>query len=424
MQKTEWLSLIYEKATNDTGRWNFVVQPASKPVRKQSTVDNYMETDMKRLWLLLPVLLLLPFAGDFAFSAATPGDSQVSENKEEPKGWLGVMLKQVKKKIAGKTDIEESKGAYVSDVIDDSPADKAGIEAGDIIIAFDNIEIDDPSDLTDAMRETKPGDMAKVTILRGDKQMTMDVKLGESKGRKKVIVKKIRMPQAAKGLALKKRYQNQAKNMRFHASPDMIWHSRGLYGFQLETLNEQLGEYFGAPEGEGVLIKKVVEDSDAAKAGFKAGDVIIKAGKKTVEETGDFKHVLGAYDAGENIPVQILRKGKKMTIDLTAKEAEDHDMLMERFELGGPNSYRFFHRGDDFEGLEDLEDMDIDIDIDMDELHDGVKEMRIMLNGKELELDELQDELREHLEELHEDVDVEIDDDENGKRVRIRTKKI
>ncbi|PLX30613.1 MAG: hypothetical protein C0600_07890 [Ignavibacteria bacterium] len=68
--------------------------------------------------------------------------------------------------------------------------------------------------------------------------------------------------------------------------------------------------------------------------------------------------------------------------------------------------------------------MDIDIDIDMDELHDGMKEMPIMLNGKELELDDLQDELREHLEELHEDVDVEIDDDENGKRVRIRTKKI
>ena len=45
--------------------------------------------------------------------------------------------------------------------------------------------------------------------------------------------------------------------------------------------------------------------------------------------------------------------------------------LMERFELGGPNSYRFFHRGSDFEGLEELENMDIDIDIDMDDLEDA-----------------------------------------------------
>lgn len=413
---------------------------------------------MKRLWLLLPVLLLLPFAGDFAFSAASPGDREVVESKEEPHGWLGVMLKQVSKKIDGKADMKEHKGAYVSDVVDDSPADAAGIKAGDIIIALNNIDIEDPSDLSEAMHDTKPGDMAKVTLLRDDKKITLDVKLGEAKERQKVIVKRLRMPHIAKAKTLRKQFQNQANMMRFRVSPDMIWWGRGTYGFQLETLNDQLGEYFGAPEGGGVMIKKVMEDSDAEKAGFKAGDVIIKAGKKTVVEAGDFKHVLGAYDAGEKIPVQILRKGKTMTIDLTAKEAEGPMTLEECFEMCKPHSsrffdgccglegceiaagdhmtlekcrqicepqsYRFFDRCCGLDRCEVIEDMDMDIDIDLDELHDGMKQMRIMLNGKELELDELQDELREHLEELHEDVDVEIDEDEGGKRVRIRTKKI
>lgn len=212
----------------------------------------------------------------------------------------------------------------------------------------------------------------------------------------------------------------------------MTWDHTSSYGLVIETLGEQLAAYFGVPDGEGVLVKEVEEDSDAAKAGFQAGDVILRAGKKTVEDVKDFKHVLGAYDPGEKIPVQILRKGREMTLELTAKEIDEH-----RFKLygqGGPHVFRFRSGDEDIEleGIPDAEEIEeivedalenvpeMDIDVDADDMREGLREMRIMLNGKEIEMQELQEELREKMEEMREKIEVEV---EEG-RVRIRSKQI
>ncbi|GEM_PF-350160 len=381
---------------------------------------------MKPLYIILPVLLLLGFLGDVSTTtAATGGDDEDEVVMKLNGGWLGVKIKDVTDEAAEEAGLNDATGAWVYEVVEDSPADSAGIEVDDIIIAFNNVEIEDADALVKAVGKSDPGSMATVTLMRNGKQMTLDVRLGTAKQRIVKIMRNIRMPRAPRA--------PRAPRMDI-GGHGMTWDHSSSYGLVIETLGEQLAAYFGAPEGEGVLVKEVEEDSDAAKAGFRAGDVILRAGKKTVEDVKDFKHVLGAYDPGEKIPVQILRNGKEMTLELTAKEIEEHRFHW--YGQGGPHVFRFRSddEGIDFESIPDAEEIeeiveealgnvpevDIDIDIDADDMREGLREMRIMLNGKEIEMKELQEELREKMEEMREKIEVEV---EEG-RVRIRSKQI
>lgn len=374
---------------------------------------------MKKLWLLIPILMLLAITWTVADSEILRGGDDEAVWQEKPGAWLGVMIKStIKKTSDGKVEKEE-KGVFVENVVDDSPAEKAGIKEGDQLLAFNNVTIGEPGDLTGALKKMKEGDKATLTVLRDGKQMTMDVVLGAGKERKIMISKSIRTPRAP-------RAPRAPHAPMAGIAPSLSWISEGGsggYGMKIETLDKQLGEYFGAPEGQGVLIKSVKKESEAEKAGFKAGDVIVRAGKKTVEDVSDFRSVLGAFDEGEKIPVKILRKGKDMTIDLTAKEDEgdEHNIIMRKFGSGAsPQMFHFYSDGEDMEDMDGLECEDFDINIDTDELEDGIRQMRIMLNGKQLDLEDLQEELRDHMDELREHIDVEVND---GK-VEIRTKKI
>ena len=384
---------------------------------------------MKRLYIILPVLLLLTFLGDVSTTtAATGGDGEDDVILKLKGGWLGVKIKDVTEEAAETAGLRDAAGAWVYEVVEDSPADSADIEVDDIIIAFNNVEIADADALVKAVGKSDPGSMATVTLMRGGKQLTKDVRLGKAKKHIVKVMKNLRMPRAPRPPR-----PPRAPRMGI-GGHGMTWDHTSSYGLVIETLGEQLAAYFGAPDGEGVLVKEVEEDSDAAKAGFKAGDVIVRAGKKTVEDVKDFKHVLGAYDPGEKIPVQILRKGKEMTIELTAKEIEEHRFHW--YGQGRPHVFRFRSDDEDIElegipdaeeieeiveeALENVPEMDIDIDIDAEDMREGIREMRIMLNGKQIEMKELQEELHEKMEEMREKIEVEV---EEG-RVRIRSKQI
>ncbi|MBE0644791.1 MAG: PDZ domain-containing protein [Bacteroidetes bacterium] len=383
---------------------------------------------MKKLWLSIPILMLLAITWTAADSEILPSDGSASVQQEKPGAWLGVMIKSTVKKMKEGEKVTEEKGVFVEDVVDDSPAEKAGIKEGDQLLAFNNVALGEASDLTDALKKLKEGDKATVTVMRDGKKMDMDVVLGAGKDRKVMISKSIRTPRAPRA----------PRAPMAGLAPMLSWVTEGgsgSYGMKIETLDKQLGEYFGAPEGQGVLVKSVKKDSDAEKAGFKAGDVIMRAGKKTVEDVGDFRSVLGAFDAGEKIPVKILRKGKDMTIELTAKEEEEegHNIFMRKLDSGSsPRMFHFKSDGEDmddeaeWDGL-DSDQFDVRVDVDADEIEEGMRQMRIILNGKELDLENLKDvledhmeELRDNLEELREDIDVQVDDN----KVMIRTKKI
>jgi membrane-associated protease RseP (regulator of RpoE activity) len=101
-----------------------------------------------------------------------------------------------------------------------------------------------------------------------------------------------------------------------------LFRNTATCGMQMTDLNKQLGEYFGAPGGKGVLVEEVEEESEAAKAGFKAGDVILRIGDEKIEDLSDVSDALEDLKEGEKANVEILRKGSRQTLTLTIEEEE------------------------------------------------------------------------------------------------------
>jgi len=100
----------------------------------------------------------------------------------------------------------------------------------------------------------------------------------------------------------------------------------------VENLTPQLGEFFGAKNGDGVLVRSVEKGSRADKAGLRAGDVIVRVGDQTVHDTSDFSHALHSRNAGSvNVEVIRERKAQTLTISLPGRK-ESGEMIEESFE--------------------------------------------------------------------------------------------
>ncbi len=376
----------------------------------------------------IATLLFIAFIVPFLFPTALPAQDEANVEKIVIKvsggAKLGVRISDVTDDKDDEKNIDAVEGARVEGVEEGSPADKAGIRQGDVIVAFDGKEISDAGDLVKAVHKSEVGTKVDVTVMRDGKKQTLHAKLGKGEPRtiKRVYAKSLSMPG----------HPSSSAHPAMPALDGFIWHRKPVYGLKLKTLGTQLGEYFGAPEGKGVLIEEVFEDSKAEKAGFKAGDVIVYAGKKTVKKVSDFKQVLGAYDAGEVIPVRIIRKGSKRTINLTAVEQEEGHHEFKFFQNGNfSRAMDMYRRGMDcfgekmkhvfkFKGphgmmdLDDLEEMDIDIDVDVDDDGEEVRKIKIRVNGEEIVVDgfpehmgpEDLEELEKHLKEHGKDVKV------------------
>jgi len=249
------------------------------------------------------------------FALLIGGDTSRAQGKEEQKskrtatttgtkqGWLGVSIRDVTPRVARENDLKVKTGALVNDVIEGSPADKAGIKDDDVIIEFNGKTVEDADALLDAVRALAPETPATVVVMRGEDRKSFQVTMGE--GPRRNFATTWRLPHVPP----------VPKMPRFH-----LFTSQAVFGLTLSDLNRQLGEYFEAPNGQGVLVQEVEKKSAAEKAGFKAGDVIVKVGKQSVESTGDIMEALEDVKEGEKVEFGILRKGAQKTL---AVEADD-----------------------------------------------------------------------------------------------------
>jgi membrane-associated protease RseP (regulator of RpoE activity) len=313
--------------------------------------------------LLLPILL----AGS---SCAEPEDKIIVKVKKSDQGWLGVSIQDMTSKLAKKKGMTTDEGAYVMDVVKDSPAGKAGIEDDDVIVEFDDKTIADADDLVRAVRKADPESRAKVVVMRNDQRKTLFVQVGK-KSKPNVRTFGIRGP---------------------HWS---IFSSPGMYGLTLMTLNKQLGEYFGAPRGRGVLVQEVDEESAAEKAGFKAGDVIVNVGEESIRRIDDIRWALDEYKEGDRVEFGILRKGTQRTLNLSKDPSE-----ISGFHWHHGDGLRSLPEDFDFH-FEGLEDMDIEI-LEPDEIRElekirELEETRETLKGRFRELQSEWKQIRERV---------------------------
>ncbi len=245
-------------------------------------------------------------------------------------GYLGIQMQDLDSSMAKALQLDEESGVLISEVVEDSPAEKAGLEDGDVILRFDGKDIESAGDLMKAVRKSNAGDEVELKVLRGGKKKSFDVTLGEREDNQFAFqhrkLKEMLHERNGEGdfdidiVAPDSEDFPGEENVFFFGGGG----DHGFLGIQLEDVNEQLAEYFDVDGG--VLVTEVVEDSPAAEAGLKAGDVIVKLDGDTIEDGSALREWMSETEAEQKVEVEVSRKGDRKRFDVTLGEAPEHEV--------------------------------------------------------------------------------------------------
>lgn len=251
--------------------------------------------------------------------------------------WLGISGRDVDRELAEKKELPVKYGVYVTTVEDESPADKAELAKGDVIVAVGGEKVTDMDDLVDIMEDAKEGDQVVVEMYRDGKPISVTVTLGEQPERDLGVLS---YPGSHYRKAIK----------LFHGD-------HACLGVALQDLSRQLGEYFGVEKGRGALIEEVLKGTPAEKTGLKAGDVITAIDGVKVADVEDVTDEIGEYEPGDTVTVTVIRDRKPMDFKVELAENDDisNDLTIYDGNITGLEGLK------GLKGLDALEDLDIDV---------------------------------------------------------------
>ena len=216
-------------------------------------------------------------------------------------------------------DAPATAGVRIDGVDEDSPAAKAGVKEGDVVVEFDGERVRSARQLTRLVQETPDGRTVKMTVTRGGARQTLDITPASSSAAWSVNFDGPELhAEIERGLRDFRGLPERGGPMfdfRFDGVPGMAA-SRARLGVQVETLSDQLAEYFGV-KGGGVLVSAVTADSPAAHAGLKAGDVITAVNGKAVRDAGELVDELREAGDGREVRLDLVRDKKATTVTAT-----------------------------------------------------------------------------------------------------------
>lgn len=222
--------------------------------------------------------------------------------------YLGVDPRDVTPERAGALKLKSDKGVEILMVDADGPAGKAGLREHDVITSFNGRSVDDVSQLRRMIRDTAPGTKVNLGVSREGKPMTLTTELASRKtlwagDDRYITIPKIEIPPMPE----------------IPDVPVVVMQYSRRNGLSVEPLTRQLGEFFGAKEGKGVLVRSVEKNSPAEAAGFRAGDVIVRVGTEPVETMTDWNQIMRSQQAGK-VPVTVIREKREQTFTLAMPE--------------------------------------------------------------------------------------------------------
>jgi len=218
----------------------------------------------------------------FAIPSATLENvlPQLVQDGRVTRGWLGVMLQPLNADLARSFGAESARGALVSQVLDDSPAAKAGLRSGDIVLAVQGQLVEDPRDLSERVAALPPGTEAKLSILRDHERTELAVDLGARPGSDELA------RQGGRGASDLERY-----GLRLDDVPAGMARQMDLSG--------------------GALVREVESGSAAEEAGLQAGDVILSIGNEEVDSAAEGTRLLHDNTKGVRLLVHSLSGGTR-----------------------------------------------------------------------------------------------------------------
>jgi S1-C subfamily serine protease len=219
------------------------------------------------------------------------------------RAWLGVELQGFDEALREAFDFKD-RGVLVAHVAPGSPADRAGFQRGDIIVSIDGHDVRSPREAIRRVRTHKPGDTIQLGRIRKGREDKVGVKLGAAPER---LERRQAMRRAWPGAYL---------------------------GARVEMLGPELAGYFGVDPKSGALVITVEEDSPAARAGLRPGDVITELAGKRVHSPEELVRVVRAAEPGDATNLTVVRHGKEQKLEVTLAEAPPMDRLRHLARLG------------------------------------------------------------------------------------------
>jgi len=262
--------------------------------------------------------------------------------------YLGVQTQEVTKENFSKFGLSSVRGVAVEKVTADSPAQKAGLQDGDVIVRFNGEEVSSYRKLTRLIGETAPDHQAKLIVVRGGSEREVSVTMGKrptpkfEEGSFSIAVpdqmggvfERIPAPERFRmerpmtpGFKLEKLPEGEMGEVfvwEGGQGGNFVFGSTRQIGAGISGLTKQLGDYFGVADGKGVLINNVNENSPAAKAGLKAGDVIVEVEGKAVSNTMELLRGIGEKKEGE-VALTIIRNRNRQTVKVTPEKIKEGD---------------------------------------------------------------------------------------------------
>ncbi len=250
--------------------------------------------------------------------------------------YLGVDIADITADRLGALKLKEEHGVEVTMVDQDAPAGKAGLKEHDVILTMNGTPIESRPQLQRMIRETPAGRVVTLAISRDGQPLTIKVQLADRRSEFAHMSDRDWDREMERSGDRDKDFNIHVEVPPIPNMPDfdmpnigvVYVHSSVRSGLMVENLTPQLGEFFGAKNGSGVLVRSVEKGSRAEKAGLRAGDVIVRVGDLPVHDTSDFTHALHTHSAG-TVRVAVLRDKKEQILTITLPERKDSGEMFE-----------------------------------------------------------------------------------------------
>ncbi|HYS10772.1 MAG TPA: Do family serine endopeptidase [Myxococcales bacterium] len=208
---------------------------------------------------------------------------QLQKTGRVARGFLGVQPQAITSDMVDNLNLKSTKGALIADVVKESPAEKAGVKPGDVVVGLNGKPVNDNNQLTRDVGVIPPGNTVKLDLIREGKQRTVEARLAE-------------------------RPDEQEPGQRVSSKDDQGKDQGDMLGLQIQDITPQLARRAQVdPSTKGVVVVDVAVDSPAGDAGLEPGDVIVELNRKAVFTAADYKSAVKAVKKGDTALVRVRR---------------------------------------------------------------------------------------------------------------------
>jgi serine protease Do len=286
----------------------------------------------------LPVAIIL--AAGIALAQQTPPPPEPPDEPMdqtfsifvEGSGFLGIYAENISRENMGRYQVNQVRGVGITQVMKDSPADKAGLRKDDVILRIDGENVSSVRKLNRLVSEMAPDQSVKVSFSRGGAEQEVTATIGKHTNRSFAgsVFPDGKVWRWDRDNAKPFTFEfppGESRNL-FDNDNDMaiiLGNSRRI-GVSTTELSKQLADYFGVTGGQGVLVTSVTVDGPASKAGVRAGDVITAVDGEAVDSPGDIARAINKKKEGD-VTLTIVRNKSQQTIRVTPSETRLRGMV-------------------------------------------------------------------------------------------------